>query len=338
MGFEFKSYVNPTKDLILSRITEEQIFAFYLGSVVRSKKLFCSKLRSDKNPTCSFYRNRNDTLIYKDFATGQSLSCFDYVMELYHCTYKEALRIIANDFGIVTSDNLPKNSGKIISKDFRINEKEFSKIQVEFKEFTDTELSWWKKYGITKEILDKYNVFSCKHIFLNGNLCASSKTSCPIYGYYGGKYKSNELWRIYFPKRTSYRFLTNWPTKKVQGFAQLPDKGNLLVITKSQKDNMCLYSLGIPACSPNSETQFLSKEMLNNLKERFKYIVVLFDNDLTGISFMNRVKRKYPELIYTWIPRHYEAKDISDFYKTYGRKQTIKLIKNFIQWLKQKNS
>jgi hypothetical protein len=78
--------------------------------------------------------------------------------------------------------------------------------------------------------------------------------------------------------------------------------------------------------------------MLNNLKERFKYIVVLFDNDLTGISFMNRVKRKYPELIYTWIPRHYEAKDISDFYKTYGRKQTIKLIKNFIQWLKQKNS
>ena len=68
---------------------------------------------------------------------------------------------------------------------------------------------------------------------------------------------------------------------------------------------MCLYSLGISAIAPNSETQFISKNVLNDLKKRFKYIVVLFDNDLTGVSFMNKQKKKYPELIYTCIPRKY---------------------------------
>ena len=104
------------------------------------------------------------------------------------------------------------------------------------------------------------------------------------------------------------------------------------------KDVMCLYSCGITACAPNSETQFISDSILEDLKQRFKNIVVLFDNDKTGISFMNRLKRKYPDLIYTWIPRHYNAKDISDYYKEYGRKETLHLIKEFVLWLKNREN
>ena len=99
---------------------------------------------------------------------------------------------------------------------------------------------------------------------------------------------------------------------------------------------MCLYSLGLSAIAPNSETQFISDVVLEDLKKRFKYIVVIFDNDQTGISFMNKQKRLHPELIYTWIPRDSGAKDISDFYKLYGRKKTLDLIKQFILYLKSK--
>ena len=101
------------------------------------------------------------------------------------------------------------------------------------------------------------------------------------------------------------------------------------------KDIMCLYSMGITAIAPNSETQFISDTVLTDLKNRFEHIVVLFDNDLTGISFMTKQKRLHPELIYTWIPRKYGAKDISDYYKEYGKKETLNLIKNFILWLKE---
>ena len=72
---------------------------------------------------------------------------------------------------------------------------------------------------------------------MNGKIFTHSSFSKPIYGYYRGK-TDVELWRIYFPynKEKGIRFLTNWPAKKIQGFEMLPEKGNILVITKSMKD------------------------------------------------------------------------------------------------------
>lgn len=335
MDFSLIKQPKLNKDLILSKLSEEQIFSFYIGSEIRSKKLFRSKLRNDKNPTCSMYRSKSGALIYKDFATNQHLNCFAYVMELFKCDYYSALKIIANDFNIVRDSSIVKNRGKIISKDFRIEEKEFSKIQVEIQDFTELELKWWSKYGITPDILKKYNVYSCKHVFLNDQLVAKSQQHCPIFGYYGKKYQGNELWKIYFPKRKEYRFMGNYPSRKMQGYEQLPKTGKVCVITKSQKDCMTLYSLGIPACAPNSETVIPNEAIISDLKSRFKYIICLWDNDYTGISFLNKFRHKYPELIYTWIPRALKAKDISDYYKENGKKETIKLIKEFFVWLKE---
>ena len=181
MDFSLKEKPKLNKNLILSTLTEEQIFAFYIGSEIKSKKLFRSKLRNDKNPTCSMYRNKSGSLIYKDFATDQYLNCFGYVMELFRCDYYTALRIIANDFNIVHDDSFVRNKGRIIPKEFKIEEKEFSKIQIEVQDFSDQELKWWEKFGITKDILDKYNVYSCKHVFLNDQLIAKSQQHCPIF-------------------------------------------------------------------------------------------------------------------------------------------------------------
>lgn len=338
MEFTFKPKI--TKDLILSRYSEEQIMEFYLHIPIK-KGLFRSSLRRDREPTCSFYRNSAGYLIFKDFATGQNLNVFGVVQELFKCDYFEALRIIANDLGIVRDSSIARNPGKINDNPVTIKDREMSKIQVEVQDFTELELKWWNKYGITSDILKKFNVFSCKHVFLNGQLVAKSQQHCPIFGYYGGKVKENgeklELWRCYFPKRTSYRFLTNWPTKKIQGYDQLPKKGKLLVITKSMKDSMCLYSMGIPSCSPNSETQFLSETVLEDLKKRFNYIVVLFDLDSTGIQFSKKIKKEHPELIVTLLPREDRCKDISDYYKTYGRKRTLQMIERKILLFKKTN-
>ena len=109
MDFTFKQNLN--KDLILSNISEEQIMEFYLKVPVK-KGLFCSSLREDNRPTCSFYRNKGGYLIFKDFATGQHLNCFGVVETLFGVNYYKALEIIANDFGIQHSD-IPKNKGNI---------------------------------------------------------------------------------------------------------------------------------------------------------------------------------------------------------------------------------
>ena len=322
-----------SKELILSRFSEEQLMEYYLSIPVK-KGLFRSPLREDKRPTCSFFRNNKGTLMFKDFATGQCLDVFSIVQQTFRCNYFEALRIIANDFGIIQSKTLQKNPGKINENPIKIEDKEISKIQVEIQDFTELELKWWAKYGITPEILKKFNVYSCKHVFLNGNLLAKSQQHCPIFGYYGKKYHGLELWKIYFPKRTNYRFIGNYPSKKLQGYDKLPKSGKICVITKSQKDVMALYAYGIPACAPNSETIIPSEFIINDLTSRFEYVFALWVNDRTGVTFLNKIKKKYPQIKCLIIPRNLEAKDFSDLRAKYGYKKTKEFIIQYLQSIK----
>lgn len=331
MKLDFNLEPEITKNYLLSKYSEETYMEYYLGIPVK-KGLFKSPLRSDNTPTCSFYRNKSGELIFKDFRGDFYGNFINVVMYRFGCSYHKALNIIAQDFGFIRGSN--KLEAKVITESTNsFKDSGPSYIQVEIQDFSKTELEWWNKYGITDKILKKFNVFSCKSVFLNGNHFACSAQHNPIFGYYGGKQNDLELWRIYFPKRKNYRFVTNWESKKIQGFKQLPKEGKVLIITKSMKDCMCLYSMGIPAIAPNSEHLFISESVLSDLKKRFKHIIVLYDNDLAGISNMKKFKKQFPDLLYTWIPRKYEAKDISDFHKKYGRDKTIEFIKNFLIWL-----
>ncbi len=335
INFSFEPKLS--KELILSRFSEEQIMGYYLRVPIK-KGLFCSPLRKDKNPTCSLYRNNSGTLIFKDFATGQNLNIFGVVQTLFNCDYHKALKIIANDFGIIKNNSLPKNPGKINLNTIKIEDKEISKIQVEIQDFSEQDLKWWRKFGITSDILKHFNVYSCKHVFLNNNLFAAYQQHCPIYGYYGGKIQENkekiELWKCYFPKRKEYRFIGNYPAKKLQGYDKLPKKGKICVITKSQKDVMALYAYGIPACAPNSETVIPSKAIIDDLTSRFEYVFALWDSDMTGVTFLNKMKRQYPQLHCLIIPRKYKAKDFSDLRALYGEQETKKFIIKYLKYFK----
>ena len=330
MNFTFSPKI--TRDFILDNVNEETIFCYYLELPEISNKLVVSKLRHDSHPTCSFFRGKSGRLYFKDFATGECFAFENVVMKKFNCGYHEALRIIAEDFGLIKGKHI---ESKPIIKQKKFDGDKQTFIQIEAQEFSEVELQWWAQYGITKSILNKYRVFSCKTVFLNGSIFSQSTPKCPSYGYYFGKKEHIEQWKIYYPKRTDYRFIGNISTKTIQGYRQLPKSGKLLVITKSQKDCMCLYSMGIPACSPQSETQFISDTILEDLKQRFERIVLLFDADLTGVHYTNVLRRKYDFLIPCIIPRRYDAKDISDFYKKYGRKQTIEFIKESIKYIRE---
>lgn len=336
--FKFEFNENVTKEFILTKVSEEEIFCYYLGIREISKKLICSRLRKDNRPTCGFYRNGKGDLYLHDFATGEFYSCFSLVMEMYSVDFYSALKIIANDFGLKHYNNLTKNAGTVVKNVKKYEDSGMSKIQIQMQEFTPAEKEWWMQYGISEKTLKKFKVFSCRAVFLNDNLFSLIKYPDMAFGYYGGKMDGNELWRIYYPrnKEKGIRFLTNWPAKKLQGFETLPKKGNLLVITKSMKDCMCLYEFGIPAIAPNSENLFVTDSVLEQLKVRFKHIVVIYDNDAAGIANMCKIKKAHPELIYTWIPRKYGLKDISDFYKYRGRQETLNLITQFVKWLKDR--
>lgn len=323
---ELKYETAITKKLLLEKHSQETYMEYYLGIPVK-KGLFKSPLREDNSPTCSFYRNTSGDLIFKDFSGQFHGNFISVVMFKYNCSYHMALKIIANDFGMIDCPKLKKNPKPVEPSQTVFKDDGPARIQVEIQDFTEEDLEWWSQYGITKQILRKFSVYSCKSVFLNGSYFTGATKKQRIYGYYRGKRNDLELWRIYFPGRHSYKFLSNWKSFMLQGAKQLPESGDLLVVTKSLKDCMVLYSLGITAIAPCSENLFMSESQFEKLQKRFKHIVVFYDNDLPGIHNMNKIRKQFPVKC-IWIPRQYNAKDISDFYKKYGREKTLELINN----------
>lgn len=319
-----------TKEFLLSKNSEETYMSTYLRVPIK-RGLFCSPLRKDNRPTCSFCHSKKGELMFHDFGTGFHENFVGVVMEIHKCSYQEALNIIAEDFGYISKAE-DRPAVKIKVSDVKLEEKTETLIQIKPKAFSEQELKWWKGFGITEKTLKKYKVFSCDSIFLNGDYFSSSSPRVPIYGYYCGKKNGQELWRIYFPSKRSFRFLSNVGKSYIQGAKQLPKTGDVLLITKSQKDVMLAYELGIPAIAPCSEVLFLSNKQIQHLKKRFKTIVVCYDTDITGIHNLKQIKINHPDLHTFFIPRKYGVKDISDFFKKYGEEETRRLAGELLQY------
>jgi hypothetical protein len=316
-----------TKDFILSKVNQESIMQYYTGLDVSSKKLMLSPFRVDNHFTVSFYKSKSNILYLHDFATNEHINCFQAVMKKFGVNFYEALDIIAKDFGLIEGSNDLKVRPLNIQP---LKETESSRIQVQIKNYSNEELEWWKQFGISVKTLKKFHVFSIEHVFLNGELKFSSSKQCPIYGYYFGKDKNGiEKWKIYFPLKTEYRFLNNLSKKVLQGYHQLPKTGELLVITKSMKDLMAMYEFGIPAVSPNSETLFIDDKKLEEFKNRFKHILVLYDNDRPGIHNMWLIRKEHPELNYYYLP-WYLSKDFTDSIKLVGIENMKEYVNEFM--------
>ena len=312
----------------------------YLGIPVK-KGLFKSPLRVDSRPTCAFYRNKKGTIIFKDFRGDFSGDCVSVVMYKFGCSFYKALQIIANDFGIISRKDLTINPSKIKKhSETKFEDKGNAIIQVELKDWNRFELDWWQSFGISQETLKKFRVYSCKNVFLNGEIFHLYKENQLVFGYFGGIKDDIEQWRIYYPGNRKYKFISNWKQIQLQGAKQLPrNGGEYLVITKSLKDVMTIYECSnLPAIAPISENCFITDSQYQRLKAKFKKIVLFYDSDIAGISSMNKIRKKYPDLFIIFIPRKYHCKDISDFYKKYGLDKTINLINTAKQYIDEEDS
>lgn len=80
---------------------------------------------------------------------------------------------------------------------------------------------------------------------------------------------------------------------------------------------MVLHEMGYNAVSPSSESTFIPDIVLNDLKKRFKHILLCFDRDIAGVSNMRKVSLK-TGLNGFLVHKSFKAKDISDAVKTNG--------------------
>lgn len=316
-----------SQEVLLKYNSEETYMEHYLGIPVK-KGLFKSPLRRDNTPTCAFYRDSCGRLIFKDFRGDFYGNFIEVVKYKYGVSYPKALAIIANDFGIKQNPELKVNKSCI--KEYsnnKLEKFEESIIKVKIKDFTEEELDWWRSYGITLNTLKKFFVFSCEIVFLNDQIYSYSSSTSFNFGYfYPSKDNNKQYWRIYYPQNRKYRFISNWNKTMIQGIHMMPKSGEFLVITKSMKDVMLCYELGIPAIAPNSENLFITDSQWDNIVIKFKHIFLLYDTDLAGVANSKRIKKKFPKIQVLLIPRKYKAKDITDLYKKLGTEKMLNLV------------
>lgn len=348
--FDLKDAIpDITIDLILSKISEQEIWSKYCSNFEEINKSFCSNLYNDRNPSCRIYYNQVNKLVYKDFGTGASYDCFSFIQTKYNCTFKESLRIIYNDFkiGTLRYDILPQlvlnNSQEVL----KINSK--SVIEIVKQSFNIVDYNYWNQYEIPLILLEEYNVFSCSKVYIhkNGytNEIVATKTN-PIYAYqfcFNGKYS----YKIYFPlhldKKRKWLF-SGGSSDDIEGYDQLPHFGEILILTKSLKDCISFNQIGYPAISLQGETNKLKQELVDKLFKRFDKIIVCYDNDEQGHKsvegyinerdiFINGLKQEYG-FKYFFIEG---AKDLSDFILNYGLQQAKQMINNKIIKLNGRN-
>ncbi len=294
-----------TREEILGKVTEYDIFRYYIGYQFQIGEIFSSPFRKDRNPSFGVYRGRKGSLMFKDLSTGEAGDCFKLA----------GMMLNLRGFDLNKQVYLDMNKGRLKTTDYglktlKMGEKGYTVISVKRRNFTANDDLYWNRYKvITREILKKFNVSPIESYWINGELRGKTYTNTePIYSY-----KVYNNFQIYAPlSERSYKFRMNLTDYDLIGYEQLPESGDIVIITKSGKDVFTLHGLGYDAVAPAGEHRPIPDAVIDDLKARFKQVIILYDNDKAGMEGAAKIASK-TGFRQVYIPIDSSCKDISDY-------------------------
>jgi DNA primase len=324
-----------TVDKILSKISEYDIFRFYMPYSDWKLGTAClSPFRRERTP--SFLIGvRGDSINFIDFGdTSKRGNCFEFVQQLYNIpTFFEVLLKIDNDFGLGISSGTPSDQYKTIIEKYekpQIVEKEYSFIQVKTRNFTNEELAYWNEYYQDVEDLKSNNVFSIAEVYLNKKRIVLSDNELR----FGYLYDGN--WKIYRPFNKRWKWVpNNVPITAMDGKNDIRNC-NVAFINKSKKDYMVMKKIYDCCCAVQNEGMgCFSDENVQFLKDNSNRQILSFDSDKTGVENSKKITEMFG-FEYCNVPRNYLSegiKDWADLAKVHGLKviEDYLINKNIIQ-------
>ena len=317
---------NITKEQILNKVSEEELFQHYCPNFKAVDTFFVSDLRKETKPSCRI-SDFGGYLLYKDFGSSDpGTNIWGYLMRKYSIKYLDTLDMIASDFNL-RSSNLVTDLNIINLNITKTGQSRRTIIKIKVRPWMLYDKNyWWEKYGITKQVLTEFNVKPISHFWINDNIFYSDQPSYS-YDYY---YHEGRLLRKIYQPLSKYKWYSNIDNTIVQGIANIPKVNDLLIITKSLKDIMCLKQLGYYAVAPNNEVSWIPELVWQKFTARYKNIFIFFDNDDAGITNAQRFSNQYG-IPYFYLPIEDGVKDISDYINKYGSLAKAKqLMKNLI--------
>ena len=282
-----------TKNLVVqeSDIPSYWVFQYYLNI---NEKLTGQdiKIKSIWNPgertpsMCLFVDKKKRAYMFKDFSTGKYGNKINLIQELFNLNYSGAIEKMINDYNHYAKSNSLED---IVFKPQSKWKLDFVKIR----SWNQDDANYWLQYRIGSTLLNEYNVKPIEYYNLvkeesDGIKSLKIKNNY-IYGYFT---QEGEAYKIYQPKSKRRFFKVK---SHIQGLDQLKYNQPYLVICSSLKDAICLKSFGynIEVIAPDSENTMIKPYIIENLKNKYKKCITLFDNDDAGYKAIKRYNDVY---------------------------------------------
>lgn len=323
---ELYNSVILSEQSMLEAVDEYTLYCFYTGlSDIKFNTVYSAPYRNDGNPSFGIYPSRKSTLyeyMWKDLATGESGTIIHLIQKIKGLkSVKDVLAQINKDFelGYETGEPTYKEKISLYTKP----EIQPAKIRIAEIPFTTKGLEFWKQFGIGEELLKFYNVHQVQYYWSYEQQDQPYYANDPTFAY-----RIGEFYQLYSPYNTRDRkFRNDYPPEYFFGYLQLPERGDLLIIDKSAKDVIFCRSLGYNAVCGKSETTFIPERKLYELKDRFKKIYLMLDNDNAGKLMTEKYVNQYPFLIPRFMSK---AKDKTDTVKLVGIEETKKEVEQLL--------
>lgn len=320
MGF---SQGSKTIDLdsIFSNVREFDILSHYLG-ISSVPCIINSPLRVDKNPSFGLWTKDENRIFYRDFATKEKGDIFSLFEQLWKTDYAGVVNQIYKDLPKIHS-----NKGKIKTLDGARNHKTYDKdtiLECKTREWREYDLKYWEQYGISLKWLKFGDIYPISYVILTKS---GNRYDIPAekYAYaYVERKDDNISLKIYQPFSEKFKWSNKHDGSVWDLWTKLPKEGEELIITSSRKDALCIWeNTGIPSLSLQAESYLPKHHVVQQLKERFKIIYVLYDNDFKSDINYGQILGKSMatefDLIQLEIPNVFESKDTSDLCKNFNR-------------------
>ncbi len=322
-----------TADNILKKITQYDIYRFYIPIKFSIGKAFNSFLRDDSNASASIKVSKTSQEIYYiDYAKNITMNAFQYIMALYHCNYNDALEKINRDFGLGLGNNAESqvNSNRYltITKNYEQPPKliDYKRIDVFPRAFTKEELDYWNLRTIDLKDLKREDIYSIDKLYLEGARL-SNYSNLLRFAYY---FKEVDKWKIYTPfadkKKGEHKWLSNIAFEYVEGLNNLK-KDKVGIIGKSRKDAIICRKLLSEVCNSQAESEVaIPQTSLECIKENTNEAYIYWDTDETGV----RACKYYNQYGFKYLnnPKDWHCKDADEIVVKYGMKKLEELFKS----------
>lgn len=262
-------------------VDDTAIYHFYFGEFdLTTKYRSPFPHRTDPNPSFMFKNVGTwsaQKVLWNDFGMDgiKYKDGIGFVMEYFRISRKNAVRKIWKEMVLDPDAKLVKP---------RVKQPLNLPYEYTEEDIQDFEMDYWGRLWFTKEFLKYFNVHSLRSMRRVGKKLWGSEKDNPTFIYLFSKKGAFKAYRPLDPNKDKFRGQNNGDV--LEGYDQLPPRGQHLIITSSLKDTMTLRRLGYLAINPTSENskRALYKKV-RELNMRFNNnVYILFDNDPPGIK------------------------------------------------------